>query len=71
MLGKGTVVVCYERAFKNLKVGSKVVLVCPSGFAYGKTGIGMGGHIDRAIPPDATVVFEVDYLSCTPKKSDL
>jgi FKBP-type peptidyl-prolyl cis-trans isomerase len=38
-------------------VGEKARLVCPSDIAYGDT-----GTPDGAIPPGATLVFEVELL---------
>ncbi len=38
-----------------MKPGGKARLVCPADLAYGNAGAGM-------IPPDATLVFEVELL---------
>jgi FKBP-type peptidyl-prolyl cis-trans isomerase FkpA len=42
-----------------MKLGGKAKLVCPSKLAYGSQGI------PGAIPPDATLTFEVELLEIT------
>ena len=43
-------------AFTQLKAGSKARLVCPPEIAYGNAGAA------PAIPPGATLIFEVELL---------
>ena len=45
-----------------MKVGGKAQLVCPPGIAYGERGAGNG-----AIPPNATLRFEVELLEINPR----
>jgi FKBP-type peptidyl-prolyl cis-trans isomerase FkpA len=50
------VIPCWTEGVGKMKVGGKARLVCPSDIAYGDRG-GQG-----AIPPGATLVFEVELL---------
>jgi peptidylprolyl isomerase len=54
-IGMGDVVEGWDRALVGLKEGARVMLVCPPGAAYGRTG-------QRDIPPNSTLVYIVDLL---------
>jgi len=56
-IGVGRVIKGWDMAFTQMKVGEKRVLVIPGDLAYGKQGAG-GGRI----PPDATLVFDVELI---------
>jgi FKBP-type peptidyl-prolyl cis-trans isomerase FkpA len=54
------VVPCWTEGMQRMRVGGTAKLVCPSDIAYGDRG-------QRAIPPGATLVFEVELLAIVPR----
>jgi FKBP-type peptidyl-prolyl cis-trans isomerase FkpA len=49
------VIPCWTNGVQMMKVGGKAKLICPPEIAYGKSGSG-------SIPPNATLVFEIELL---------
>ena len=58
VLGVGSVIAGWDQGFDEMRVGGQRRLVIPPELAYGSTGAGGG-----AIPPNATLVFDVELVS--------
>jgi FKBP-type peptidyl-prolyl cis-trans isomerase FkpA len=57
VLGEGQVIAGWDQGVAQMKVGAKVRLTIPPELAYGREGY------PGAIPPDSTLVFEVELLA--------
>jgi FKBP-type peptidyl-prolyl cis-trans isomerase FkpA len=54
------VIPCWTEGVQRMQVGGSAKLTCPAAIAYGKRGAG------GVIPPNATLVFEVELLDVRP-----
>ncbi|XP_077238978.1 FKBP-like peptidyl-prolyl cis-trans isomerase family protein isoform X1 [Tasmannia lanceolata] len=61
-LGKGTVIKAWDIGLRTMKVGEIAKLTCKPEYAYGTAGS------PPEIPPDATLIFEVELVACRPRK---
>ncbi|KAK8936285.1 Peptidyl-prolyl cis-trans isomerase FKBP20-1 [Platanthera zijinensis] len=61
-LGAGTVIKSWDIALRTMKVGEIAKITCKPEYAYGSVGS------PPEIPPDSTLIFEVELVACRPRK---
>ena len=64
-LGTNQVIKGWDQGLLGMCAGEKRRLVIPSELAYGKSGSG------SKIPPDSTLIFEVELITIRNSKSEL
>ena len=62
LLGAGQVIRGWDDGVAGMKVGGKRTLLIPAAFGYGRGGAG------SSIPPNASLVFEVELLDVKPHR---
>ncbi|GBG72178.1 hypothetical protein CBR_g11111 [Chara braunii] len=61
-VGRGKVIRAWDLGLRTMKVGEVALLTCSPDYAYGKAGS------PPDIPPDATLIFEIELLAARPPK---
>ncbi|RCV28093.1 hypothetical protein SEVIR_5G383500v4 [Setaria viridis] len=61
-IGEETVIKAWDIAVRTMKVGEVARIKCRPEYAYGAAGS------PPEIPPDATLIFEVELVACKPRK---
>ena len=61
-LGGGSVIRGWDEGVAGMRIGGKRTLIIPADMAYGSRGAGGG-----VIPPDATLLFDVELLQVRDK----
>ncbi|MED6167586.1 hypothetical protein PIB30_118919 [Stylosanthes scabra] len=61
-IGNGSVIKAWDIAVRTMKVGEIARITCKPEYAYGSAGA------PPEIPPDATLIFEVELVACRPRK---
>lgn len=62
-IGGGSVIQGWDQGVAGMQVGGQRTLVIPASLGYGESGAGGG-----VIPPNATLLFEVELLAIEPRK---
>uniref|UniRef100_A0A0F7H066 peptidylprolyl isomerase n=1 Tax=Erodium gruinum TaxID=337380 RepID=A0A0F7H066_9ROSI len=62
-IGSGSVIKSWDIALRTMKVGEIAKLKCKPEYGYGAAGS------PPEIPPNATLIFEVELVACRPRKS--
>ena len=57
ILGKGSVIKCWDEGYAGITVGTKARLTCPPEMAYGNRAMG------KTIPANSTLIFEIEVLA--------
>jgi FKBP-type peptidyl-prolyl cis-trans isomerase FkpA len=65
-IGKGQVIPGWDEGLPGMAAGGKRKLIIPSALAYGSQGQQDPNTGATIIPPDATLVFDIELISVTP-----
>lgn len=57
-LGVGQVIKGWDEGVAQMSIGEKAIITCPPNYGYGNQDVGNG-----LIPPNSTLIFEVELLS--------
>lgn len=63
VLGEGKVIKGWDIGVKGMRVGGRRKLTIPSQFAYGERGI------EGVIPPNSTLIFDIEVLDVNPEEA--
>ena len=66
VLGAGQVIPGWDQGFDGMKIGGRRRLIIPPALAYGVDGAGGG-----IIPPNATLIFEMELLDVSSRREFL
>ncbi|KAF8719564.1 hypothetical protein HU200_024299 [Digitaria exilis] len=61
-IGQGAVIKAWDMALRTMKVGEVAKIICKPEYAYGAAGS------PPEIPPNSTLIFEVELVACRPRK---
>lgn len=64
VLGNGDVIKAWEEGIMHMRIGEKARFVCREDYAYGAKGM------EPKIPPNSTLIFEVELLASQPKQKE-
>lgn len=62
VVGKGSVIKCWDEGFVGLAKGAKADLICPPDYAYGSKGFA------GLIPPNSPLLFSIEVVNIEPVK---
>jgi len=64
VVGKGSVIKCWDEGFIGLEKGAKADLICPPDYAYGNRAMG------STIPANSPLLFSIEVVSIEPAKKE-
>jgi len=64
VVGKGSVIKCWDEGFIGLAKGAKADLICPPDYAYGNRAMG------STIPANSPLLFSIEVVNIEPAKKE-